>query len=261
MLKKIKEKIKNIPYLGDFLHKIYLTVFRNEGQVFTLSNGLKMKRFMLTFQPEYATSSYEKFITDALNKYLEPGQTFYDVGANAGYFSLIAAKIVGTGGRVIAFEPHPKTAKTIKAQFRLNHLDYCEVVEAAASDTNGTAEFSDDMASVMQHLVETNAGLANQLTSKKRVAVSTIRLADYAAKSGQRPDLIKMDIEGAEIAALEGSKALIRDANPILLVELHNRAIRERYLEMMDEFEYQTEFLDQHEGADRWFALSVKRHA
>jgi predicted methyltransferase len=89
-----------------------------------------------------ALGLYEPDVAWFIYRLLRPGDVFYDIGANAGYFSLIAAKVIGSSGQVIAFDPVPKNAMTVREQVGLNGLgSRCRVESLAISDTDGAATF------------------------------------------------------------------------------------------------------------------------
>lgn len=89
----------------------------------------------------YWIGQYELPIQNAIARELSEGDTFFDIGANAGFFSLVAAKRVGHRGKVFSFEPLPDNAECIREQFELNNLGYCQVIQEAMSLDIGTAMF------------------------------------------------------------------------------------------------------------------------
>jgi FkbM family methyltransferase len=147
---------------------------------------------------------------------LKPGDVFYDVGANAGFFSLLATKCVGERGRVFAFEPLPENIETLHEQFRLNACRNGEVVAMAVSNRSGptTLERGPDRSTA--HLAETSAaGVCG-------CPVQTVTLDEFI-QTHARPDVIKIDVEGAEIMLLQGAMRLLSGAGrPKLLIEFHS---------------------------------------
>jgi FkbM family methyltransferase len=236
MFKRLREQIKRLPIIGALLHEVYLRIFRNEGQKIVIETGpLAGKvwvRFMRTYNDQYCSGTYEPGIQKALAKHLRPGMVFYDIGANAGFFSLLGSLLVGPSGRVISFEPHPATARSCKAQLKANSLENVTVVVAAVTDTVGTAELSDGEYSVMTSLKD--AG-----TAPKTITVATTTL-DREITEYPVPDVVKIDIEGAEIDALRGAHVLIDNNKPIFLVELHSKELATQYEALMKAYGYQT---------------------
>jgi FkbM family methyltransferase len=148
---------------------------------------------------------------------LEPGGVFVDVGANLGLHTLAAAATVGAAGRVIAFEPFVETANLLRRTLAANgHADVCEVHEVALWDSDGNAPL---------HLGATSGhhSLVMPITRGDEggeVLVGT-RTLDGMLEAGTRVDLMKVDVEGAELKVLAGAHDVIA-SNPglILIAEL-----------------------------------------
>ncbi len=87
----------------------------------------------------YLTGTSEQFVQERLVSFLAPGMTFYDVGANVGFFSLLAARLVGPGGLVVAWEPVPESASALRRNVASNGFDNVIVDERAVSSQVGRA--------------------------------------------------------------------------------------------------------------------------
>jgi FkbM family methyltransferase len=142
-----------------------------------------------------------------LPKLLLPGDLVGDGGANIGLLSLIAARLVGPTGRVLACEPGPGTMALLKANADENRFDTIELHEVALSDRPGRASFT---------VFEAGSGLASfapQDAAGSQVEVVVTTLDALTEKLDRRVTLVKLDIEGAEAKALRGARGLIgRDA-------------------------------------------------
>jgi FkbM family methyltransferase len=157
--------------------------------------------------------SYEAEVQELLVSLVKPGSVVYDLGANAGFFTLLAARLVGPAGRVYAFEPLPANLELLRRHLELNRCANVTVVAAAVSDRDGRARFG-------------GAGSTARLEEEGAVEVATARIDTLIARGELAPaDLVKLDVEGAELAALEGMDGLLRDARPRLLIEFHGRRI------------------------------------
>lgn len=143
---------------------------------------------------------------------IHPGDIVADVGAYRGTYTLVAASCAGTSGHVFAFEPTRANAEAIAANVRLNAFDKRVTIEqAAVSDREGTASF-------FAWGDATTNSLAQQQSESKAVEIRTITLDGYF--TGRLPDIVKIDIEGAELLALRGaSRILASDA--YIICELH----------------------------------------
>jgi len=158
---------------------------------------------------------YEAEVCNAMRGLLCPGWTCADVGAHIGYMTLLMAKLVGAGGHVYAFEAAPENAQLLQQNVRLNGyerrvtVENCAVADGLEPETTLFAGPSTFEATIMAR------------GWQALCRVPAIALDRYFA-SGQRLDFIKMDIEGGEVRALPGMKRLLREAGPIVLLEIHD---------------------------------------
>lgn len=157
---------------------------------------------------------HERDVLECLQRQLRPGMTVFDVGANLGYFSLIAAQLVGKSGRVICLEPDPRVAEVLRRNVAANGFQNASVVQAAASDSCGEVSFGCAPASSW-------SGIYYERPTK-RIVVRAVTLDSLCGELGlSRVDFVKIDIEGAEGVALEGMSEMLRRQRPQVLVELH----------------------------------------
>ncbi len=171
-------------------------------------------------EKDYWLGTYEPELQAAIRSLVRPGWTVYDVGANVGYVTLLLAQAVGEQGRVIAFEALPANQTRWQRNTALNGLEErARLVSAAVTDTEGTTRFlvgpSDDTGKA--------AGSAGRrLRYTAALQVPCLSLDDFVyARGNPPPALVKMDIEGGEVLALRGMRRLLREAAPLLLLELH----------------------------------------
>lgn len=162
------------------------------------------------------TGTHEVQVQEALRRSVGAGDVVWDVGANIGALSLVAARIVGPAGRVIAVEPEAGCAAAIRAGAARNDLGWLEVREVAATDSSRDVELIvvDDtlwtrLASVGRH----------ELQTERRV-VTGCALDDLDAPA---PALVKIDVEGAELEVLAGMRRLLAEAQPVVICEMHGR--------------------------------------
>jgi len=154
-----------------------------------------------------------------VSNFILPGMAVVDVGANAGLYTIIAAKRVGPSGTVIAFEPSPRELGQLRTHLRLNQCTNVTIEEVALGDASGHSDLliveGHETGCNSFHLAEVDAAGTRPLS----VAVRT--LDDYY-RQGRLPgaDFIKMDIEGAELSALRGATRVFRELRPVLLCEI-----------------------------------------
>jgi FkbM family methyltransferase len=162
--------------------------------------------------PGYALGTSEPLLQQALVDMLAPGDVYYDLGANVGFFTLLAARLVGPTGAVVAFEPDPHNARTLRANVARNGLGHVTVVEQGVADTSGTLRFN-VQDSTMSRLAE---------EGEDGIEVPVTTLDDFLAGGAvRRPTLVKLDIEGAEVGALRGATQLLADDAPEIICEVH----------------------------------------
>jgi FkbM family methyltransferase len=164
----------------------------------------------------YLTGTYEPGLLRMLERELRAGDVVADVGAHVGIHALTAARRLAQlgGGRVIAFEPTPDSATAVRRGAARNGLAV-EVVEAALGEAEGTATLFGD-ARYGAH----DAGVRSQFSDGEPIAeVRLLTFDGWAAAGGlDRLDVVKLDIEGAEILALRGMRSSLRRLRPRLVV-------------------------------------------
>jgi FkbM family methyltransferase len=151
--------------------------------------------------------------TAAFRREIREGDTVVDVGANIGYFTLLFARLVGPKGRVFAFEPEPTNFELLRKNVELNGYRNVTLVPKAVSDISGTGQLY-----LTPH--KGDARIFDSHDGRTSVAIETIRLDDFFADDPGGLDFIKIDIQGAEPAALRGMvKLLERHRNARVVLE------------------------------------------
>jgi FkbM family methyltransferase len=149
-----------------------------------------------------------------ISRLVKPGDTFIDVGANVGVHTLCAAHAMRGNGRVIAFEPFPRTSELLKRTVTMNGLaSICTVRQEAVSDQPGEKDLYVGLVSAHHSLIE----LDNLVSaSSPPVNVPVVRLDDVISLL-DRVDLIKIDVEGMELEVLNGARRIVSE-NPNLAI-------------------------------------------
>jgi FkbM family methyltransferase len=169
---------------------------------------------------------YEDAMRRTLEKYLRPGSTFVDVGANEGYFTVIAARRCGIGGRVVAIEPQERLLPVITQNLRLNGFEWATIANVAVSDSPGVVELH-----LAPNINTGGSGLHRQyryrVPTQQTAAQTLAQILDE--QNLERVDLMKMDIEGFEYEALLGSPSVFAQHRVrTLALELHPRILEQR---------------------------------
>jgi FkbM family methyltransferase len=173
--------------------------------------------------------SYDPVATETVKKYIKPGDTVVDLGANIGYYTLIFARLVGPQGKVYAFEPDPEICAILRKNIGLNGYRNVVVEEKAVSDKSGKRRF------IVHAAYPTANTLAPESGKSGSIEADTVALDDYFARVPGKIAFIKMDVEGAEYAVWEGMARLLKD-NPRLVVmtEFYPAALRKSGAEPRD---------------------------
>ena len=163
---------------------------------------------------------WEPWTSELIRALLRPGSTFVDVGANVGYFTLLAGSIVGPTGRVVAFEPNPDLAALIARSLSVNGLHgWTELVRAAAMSEPGQLEFKRFAGHHGSSGFYVTDELAAQFhDSLERIVVDCTTLDDALAGRGLRIDLIKIDAEGAEPEVIAGAERLLDEQRGMQII-------------------------------------------
>jgi FkbM family methyltransferase len=218
---RVRAILNKIP--GAYRMFRYITTHLGEGKVYRIRTGT-MKGFRWrrynTLNFWYHLGLFEPHVSRLVEGLLRPGDCFWDVGANGGYHSLLAARTVGPKGSVLAVEANPFLAPLIEEQLRLNDITNCSVLSVAISDHQGQALLVVDDNSLKSTLSDMASNDA-----KRTIEVNTTTL-DALAGDHPLPSLIKIDVEGAESGVLLGAVNLLRNARATVLVSTHGEKSR-----------------------------------
>lgn len=167
--------------------------------------------------------TYEHLQTRYFKSLVKPGDVFFDIGSNIGYYSLTAAPLVGPSGRIYAFEPATQQFTLLKANLSRNNLTQVEAVQLALSDCNGPG---------VLHLDDTfNTGSAalrsGDATGPNEETVTCTTLDDFVeSRQIDRIDVMKIDVEGFEMSVLRGGCRTLERLRPTLLIEVKDHHLQ-----------------------------------
>ncbi len=203
--------IRNYPGLQPFFPDEYFDFPFIGGNIYL---NVKESRMMLA----RALGVYEPDKTQTICSLLKPGQVFIDVGCNKGDFSLLAAKIIGKDGSVLAFEPEPDNCQWIEKSIKLNNYGSIKLFQLALADKNEDAQLYLGEKSGWHSLISSHGNTRKSTIEVKKRTLDSIleEVGDYHV------DMIKIDVEGAEMEVLKGASKMF-DNNPKLtvLLDLH----------------------------------------
>lgn len=165
------------------------------------------------------TGEWDPIVENVLRSCLKPGDTFLDVGANIGYFSLLASQLVGDAGTVVSFEPSARALSRLTGHLCLNQCRNVTVCSQAMGESTGTetlnwAPSSNIGGSTIARGIPAN-GYSEQIAVR--------RLDDVCRDMSLKPSVIKLDVEGFELFALRGAEQTLRTHHPVVVCELTNQ--------------------------------------
>ncbi|MEM3089144.1 MAG: FkbM family methyltransferase [Candidatus Nitrosotenuis sp.] len=195
----------------------------------------------------------EKLETAVIRENLKPGYTMVDIGANLGFYSMLAASLVGNAGRVFSFEPFAHNVDLIRASARENGFDNVKVINCAVSDKIGSAKLYLSPYYSSEHSLFDYHYSTGSDSTENTVDVKTVTIDQYLESEvgDLRVDFIKMDIEGSEGKAISGmEKTITENKNVSLLTEFWPNAIAnsgvepKEYLERLAGFGFRLFHID-----------------
>ncbi len=175
---------------------------------------------------------YEPYESKLVREYVKSGMIVYNIGANLGYYALLASECVGPSGQVVAFEPEPKNLELLRRTILENGCANVVLVSSAVSERSGEATLSLSPTNSGDHQLRMEAG-------REHIQVSTVSIDDFISQGQAPPDAIIMDVQGAELDVLRGAESLLRSNAPLILfTEFWPGGLNERHTngarEMLD---------------------------
>jgi FkbM family methyltransferase len=172
------------------------------------------------------TGRYEPEHSQVFAERVAPGDVVVDVGAHAGYYTLLAAALAGPRGGVWAFEPDPRNCRCLRRQVKVNRLPNVVVEEAAVADREGRQAFR----------FGSGSG-TGALGGDGDITVRTVTL-DSALAGRVHPSLIKIDAEGAEARVLEGARNILDTARPTIILSTHGAEVHRDCVRFLERLAY-----------------------
>lgn len=207
-------------------------------EVTVAAGGLAGVKLVLDLHAEkdYWLGTYEMDLQQAIQDWVQPGMVAYDVGANIGYVSLLLAKRVGKNGQVFSFEPLPSNQERLQKNLDLNPTTHISLVLKAISDKTGKTVF---LVHSSRGMGKMEGSLGKNRGYEQTISVDTVSIDEFVYQENRpAPDLIKLDIEGAETMALRGMPRVLKEKRPLLLIELHSIEAGQSAWQILGDFAY-----------------------
>lgn len=176
-----------------------------------------------TFQAYCMNLVHEEETTKLFRQVVRPGDVVLDLGANIGYFTTLAGRLVGPAGKVISFEPEPNNFRYLKRNIELNKLENIEAYQKAVSNANGSTKLFICSYDSGHHTINQLDGITAYSRGRKyqrfSIDVDMVRIDDFISGKISKVDVIKMDVEGAEALAVEGMRETLRNNDVKVFLE------------------------------------------
>lgn len=228
--------------IGQQIDRVAFRIMRSlpicKDSLVRVRNGpLKNYRMTVKTGNAYLFGYYEEDAIERICQYIGPNDVVYDLGANAGYYAMIFAQ--RTKNRVHAFEPMPEFQEILQRHLRTNNVTNVVVHAMAVSDSSGTRQFSNVAAGLGNTYVATSNSFD---LSETTITVNTVSLDDLVyVRNVDPPNVIKIDVEGAEWDVLMGGKRVLQEHHPCLLLgthEAHSPGVREKCCNFLQSLGY-----------------------
>lgn len=176
--------------------------------------------------------TYEQAQTQLFHQHVTAEAVVFDLGANVGYYTLLASKLARQG-QVVAFEPEPRNAAFLRSNIAANGCRNVDIRELAVSATSGVSRFK------MGSGTGTGA-----LADEGSLQVKTITLDEFVAASGLRPTHLKIDVEGAEIDVFRGGMETLKACRPTIFLSTHGPAVHAACCEVLQDLKYDLQVIE-----------------
>jgi FkbM family methyltransferase len=208
-------RLRRLPVVGTLVHAVSHRLWpRGRRTPLRVRSGL-VAGMTLELDPRYESKLWngrlELEVQERLRALVRPGATVWDVGASIGFFTLALARLVGSEGLVVAFEPDPAAAALLRRHLGLNRIANVDVRQVAVWSAAGDLRFG---------IAPDDRGRTHGRVGYGAEHVAAVTL-DEALAFGPPPSVVKIDVEGAEEEVLHGATRLLAEHAPIVVCEVH----------------------------------------
>jgi len=229
------EKISRKSLIGKLL-RFPLNLISPEMKMTILSGKLRGKKWIAGAGRNgcwLGTYEYENQVI--FEQQLTRGNIVFDIGAHAGFFTLLASVLVGESGKVFAFEPSPRNLVYLKEHLKLNKINNVTIIEAAVSKFSGKSCFNLDQ-----------TGYQGGISVEGNFEVETVSLDELIANGKiPVPNYLKIDVEGHEKSVLLGAKSLLANHHPTIFLSIHGRPVFQQCSTLLTSLDYRLEIVGQ----------------
>ena len=233
--------------MSKFFQKVILKLYRIFGinKMVRIKGGpLKGIKWNSSIpDSRYILGIYEPKLAEIVEAEMKSGKRFIDIGANAGYFSLLANKLGKTDQKHVAVEPFPENIELMNNHFKSNNVSNVEVMPLAVADKNGEIQFSDS-----GNLAANTYKTESSTFKEKSITVKAVDLNSLSDQLKLDADcFLKIDVEGAELDVLMGGKEYLSKHHPTFLLATHDchvPGVKAKCIEVLNELGYTYEVVE-----------------
>jgi FkbM family methyltransferase len=221
---RFRTKIKRLPGVAWLQRQALAHVLEGREFLHTIDAGPASGLVFPILLPEDKgiwTGTYELEFIESLSALISPGDVCFDIGGWRGYIGAVMA--LHGASRVVVFEPSPPNCDKIRRVIRLNANLPIELQPVAVGSANGDATFNVMDSSTMGKL--SDSPFQAEQPPEGTINVRVVSLDEWCVAEGVYPDIIKLDVEGAEMMVLEGATMIIDTRRPALFIEAHSREL------------------------------------
>lgn len=249
--------IKQIPLLARLQRLFFRRFLSGREFIHTINAGPAKGLFYpisLPLDKAIWTGAYETEFAEVVASSVSKGDICYDIGAYRGFFSGVFA--LAGAGRVIAFEPFPENCAQLRRLALHNPQLPLTSENIAVGREDGTAEFSVMPDSSMGKLTSSSFQFERPSTAILRVP---LRSLDSLISEGKfpAPQIMKIDVEGAEVDVLQGAKNTLQTGRPLLFIEAHSRTLAAECIKLLEDNGYHVAVLEKEFGRKDISSLDV----
>ncbi|MDP9173953.1 MAG: FkbM family methyltransferase [Planctomycetota bacterium] len=166
----------------------------------------------------YIIGTSEPDTQSAMQAHLKPGDAFWDIGCNVGFLTVIGARLVGSKGSVYSFDPIPNHVELTRHNAEVNKFDHVQVFQNAVASSAGKVKFA--VAAIPSQSTLVADGFTKEGATS--IEVETVTVDQLVHEKGLRPpNVVKIDVEGAEVEVLRGMCNVLRERRPVIILDTH----------------------------------------
>ncbi len=217
--------------LGGLL-RFFLKIIPNNAVVPIVRGKLKGKKWVKgSGVNAYWLGNYDFRQTECFEKFLKKGDVVFDIGAHVGFYSLLSAELVGENGEIFSFEPLLENYEYLKKHIKINNYKNIIAFNVAVSDREGAPFFS-----------KGEYAATGRLADSGEIKVNAIAIDDWIKnKRLPVPNVIKIDVEGAEVKVLKGAEATLKKFHPFIFLSVHGEKLKEECFAILRDCGYNLE--------------------